>query len=101
MKITAVLESKNDTVQVTETFKRRVFTVTYWNNPEHTEYISFELLQDRCKILDSFEKGDTVVVSFNLKGRKWVNNEGVEKYFNTLQAWNIERDTEQHPFFSK
>jgi len=99
MKITGTVEAVYGTVQVTEKFKRRQFVLTYWNNPEHVEYITFECHQERCALLDGINKGDKVTVSFNLKGRMWKNEDGVQKYINTIQAWNIEPNNEQHPFF--
>jgi Domain of unknown function (DUF3127) len=78
------------TQQVSDAFKKRVFILEHAENPQYPEYISFELIQDRCDLLDSFQPGQDIEVSFNLKGRKWVNPEGATKYFNTLQAWRIE-----------
>jgi len=92
MKIKAVIESIGDTANVTSSFKRRNFIVKYWNNPDHVEFLSFECIQDRCDLLDSFKIGDTVSISFNLKGKKWTNSEGQNRYFNTLQVWNLELD---------
>ena len=47
--------------------------------------------RDKCELLDSFEVNDTVKVSINLRGREWVNPEGETKYFNSIQAWRIEK----------
>ena len=80
----------NDTQQVSDTFKKRAFVVEYIENPQYPELISFELIQDKCDILNTFQVGQEVVVHFNLRGRKWVNPEGVARYFNSLQAWRIE-----------
>jgi len=30
-------------------------------------------------------------VSFNLRGREWTSPQGEVKYFNTLDAWRIEK----------
>ena len=37
------------------------------------------------------EFGDEVEISFNLKGRKWTDPQGSIKYFNTLQAWRLDK----------
>jgi hypothetical protein len=91
MQIKGVLEVIHDTVQVTDTFKRRGFVVAHRPREEydHIEYISFELIQDKCGLLDHFNKGDTVSVYFNLKGRQYQKDD-IIKYFNTLQAWRID-----------
>ncbi len=78
------------TVNVTETFKKREFVVEYAENPTYPEFVKFELIQDRCAIMDQFKPNDEVVIHFNLKGRKWVDKQGQTKYFNSLQAWKVE-----------
>jgi hypothetical protein len=88
MKLKGVLNQIYETVQVTKDFQRRNIVLEV-NNTGHAEHISLEFHQDHCKLVDSFEKGAYVIVDFNIKGRKWINPEGVEKYFNTLQAWRI------------
>jgi hypothetical protein len=75
--------------QVTDTFKKREFVVEYAENPQYPEFLKFELIQDKCDILDDFSTGQEVEVHFNLKGRKWKNPKGEIVYFNTLQAWRI------------
>lgn len=90
MKVTGKLLEIKETQQVSDTFKKRMFVLEYLENPQYPEYVSFELIQDRCDLLDGFQPGQDVEVSFNLKGRKWVNPEGETKYFNSLQAWRIE-----------
>ena len=93
MKVIGKILEVKDTQQVSDSFKKRSFIVEYAENPQYPEYISFELIQDRCSLLDGFQAGQEVEVSFNLKGRKWVNPEGETKYFNSLQAWRIDEAT--------
>ena len=52
---------------------------------------NFQLSQDKTKLIEGFQIGETVDVSFNLQGRKWTNKEGVESCFNSLDAWRIDR----------
>ena len=80
----------SDTQQVTNTFKKREFVVEYADNPQYPEFIKFELIQDKCDLLNTFKAGDEVDVHFNLKGRKWTDPKGEVKYFNSLQAWRLE-----------
>ena len=84
-----ILEVK-DTAQVTETFRKREFVVEYADNPQYPEFIKFELVQDRCDLLNDFQVGQEVEVHFNLRGRKWTDPQGEVKYFNSLQAWRID-----------
>ena len=78
-----------DTVQVSERFRKREFVLEYADNPEYPEYIKFELAQDRCELLDSFQPGQKVRVDFDLKGRRWIDPQGQVKYFNSLRAWRL------------
>ena len=61
----------------------------YAENPQYPEYIKFELIQEKCDQLDSFNVGQELNIAFNLKGRKWSDPQGSVKYFNSLQAWKL------------
>ena len=82
-----------DTQQITETFKKREFvvekSVTANNGQIYTDYIKFQVTQNKCDVLDSFVIGNNVKVSFNIKGNKW-EKDGVTNYFVSLDAWRIE-----------
>ena len=81
----------NDTQQVSNSFKKREFILEYAENPQYPEYLKFEMIQDKCSLLDGYNVNDEVDVAFNLKGRKWTDPQGVVKYLNSLQAWKIDR----------
>lgn len=83
-----------DTAKVSDKFQKREFVVEYAENPSYPEYIKFELIQDKCDLLDSFKVNQTIQVHFNLKGRKWTDPQGGVKYFNTLQAWKLQSDAD-------
>ena len=82
------LIEKFETVQITETFKKREFVLEYIENPEYPEFIKIELIQDKCDLIDK--------IDLNIKGRKWTNKEGKINYFNSLQAWKIEFENENY-----
>lgn len=48
-------------------------------------------MQDKVSLVDNFAIGEEVKVLFNLKGREWVSPQGETKYFNTIDAWRIEK----------
>ena len=85
-----VLE-KFDTQTIKETFRKREFILEYAENPQYPEFLKFELIQANCDQLDLVEVGDEVSVNFNLKGRKWTDPKGETKYFNSLQAWRVDK----------
>jgi len=78
-----------ETVKIKETFQKREFVLEYVTNPKYPELIKFEVVQDKCALLDDFRVGQEVAVEFDLRGRKWTDQQGVVKYFNTLQAWRL------------
>jgi hypothetical protein len=91
MVIEGKLHVKMDEQAVTGTFRKREFVVEYTDNPLYPQYVKFETTQDRTALLDAVEVGDTIEVTFNLKGREWVSPQNETKYFNTLDAWRIQK----------
>ncbi len=89
MDIKAKLLEKFDTANVSATFRKREFVVEYAENPQYPELIKFELIQDKCDLLDNIQVGQEIEVHFNLKGRKWTDPKGEVKYFTSLQAWRL------------
>ena len=68
--------------------KRELIIVTDGQYPQH---ISIETHKDKTSLLDGLKIGEAVNVSININGRLWTNPQGVEKCFNTLAAWKIEK----------
>lgn len=91
MNIQAKLIEKYNTQQITDSFQKREFVVEFAENPQYPEFVKFELIQANCDQLESFNVGDELNISFNLKGRKWTDKNGEVKYFNSLQAWRLEK----------
>jgi single-strand DNA-binding protein len=63
--------------------------VTSGNYPQ---LVKFQLVQDRCSMVDPFEEGDQLKIYFDLRGREWNG-----KYFTNLNAWRIEKAGEAPP----
>ena len=95
-KMTGIIKHIGDTVQVSEKFQKREFVVTELSDkdPKYDQHISFQSTQDKCDMLSSFGNGQSVTVSFNLRGREWTSPQGEVKYFNTLEAWRVEPSDE-------
>ncbi|MCG8477412.1 MAG: DUF3127 domain-containing protein [Cytophagales bacterium] len=89
MNIQGKIRQLYDAQQVSDRFRKREFVIEYLDNPQYPQYVKFEVVQDSCSLLDSFKVGDEVDVSFNLRGREWINPQGEAVYFNTLNAWRI------------
>ena len=92
--VSGKLIEKYDTEQISEKFRKREFViekVDQGQRMEFVDYIKFQCTQDRCAIIDNVNKGDTVTVHFNLRGRKWEKG-GQVSYFTNLEAWRIEKE---------
>ncbi len=86
-----ILEIQN-LVQVNDRFKKQEFVIERSENNggfDFTDYIKFQLTQDRTDLISSFNVGADVKVSFNVRGNKWVKD-GKVNYFTNLDAWKIE-----------
>jgi len=76
-------------VQEFGTFKKREIVVT--TQEQYPQQIMMEFVQDKTDLLNDYKINDGVKISINLRGREWVNPEGVSKYFNTIQGWRIDK----------
>jgi hypothetical protein len=90
MEVIGILKVKYDTQKVSDRFAKRDFVLTTEANTPYPQHVIFQITQDKCSILDQFNQGDEIKVQFNLRGREWDGPQGV-KYFNTLEAWRIEK----------
>jgi single-strand DNA-binding protein len=68
-------------------FKKREFVIEIGD--KYPKKIIFQLMQEKCNVIDSFSIGDEIKVSFNISGRDWTDRTGTTKYFNSLEAWRI------------
>lgn len=69
-------------------FRKRLLVVM--TDEQYPQEIPVEFVQDKVDLLDKVDENDKVVVSVNLRGRKWTNPEGEDKWFGTIQGWRIE-----------
>ena len=89
MQVAGKLVVINATQVVSEKFSKRTFVVE--TADQYPQQIEFQLTQDKCDYLDAYKVGEQVNVSINIRGRAWNNPQGETKYFNTLEAWKIEK----------
>jgi hypothetical protein len=87
----------DETQQVTPKFQKRDFVImmekkvkSKGKDYEFTEYIKFQLIQDKCSHLDVYAINEYVEVEFFVKGRKYEKKDTEETfYFNSLDVYNI------------
>ncbi len=70
-------------------FRKREIVVT--TDEQYPQHILVEFVQDKCDLLDAFKVEQEVKIAINLRGREWMNQEGIVKYFNSIQGWKIEQ----------
>jgi single-strand DNA-binding protein len=90
-KLSGVIKVIEPTQQVSEKFSKRNLVVSDLSDAKYPQDILLEFTQDKTALLDTFMEGQEVEVSFGLKGREWTSPTGDVKYFNTLQAFRIEK----------
>jgi hypothetical protein len=93
LEVIGKLIEKYPTMQVSERFKKREFVLDITEEVNGNAYPNFakmQAVQNRCEILDNFNEGDMVKVSFNIRGNKW-EKDGRVNYITSLDAWRIER----------
>ena len=95
-KLNGTLKVANEKQVVNEKFSKREFVIE--TKDQYPQLVMFQLTQDKCELLTAFIVGNEIEVSFNLRGREWTSPAGEVKYFNTLEAWLLERiGTEKLP----
>lgn len=91
---------KGDTEQKSEKFKKREFVIeserVVNTSMIFNDFVKFQLTQDRCDLVESYQVGDMVKVNFDIRGNKWEKN-GETVYFTNLEAWRLEKVQAQDP----
>jgi hypothetical protein len=65
-------------------FTKREFVVTTAAD-KYPQDIKFDVVKDKCAMLDSFKPGDDVQVNFDIRGREYNG-----KYFVDLSCWKLQ-----------
>ena len=65
-------------------FSKREFVVTT-GDTKYPQDLKFEMVKDKCAILDNYKEGSDVKVSFDVRG-----NEYNGKYYVNLSCWKLE-----------
>jgi hypothetical protein len=83
--------------QVSDKFKKREFVIEKKETggaAVFIDYIKFQLIQDKCDLINESFMNEDVKIWFNLKGNKW-ERDGKINYFTNLDAWKIEKASSQ------
>ena len=89
MEISGKIKVLNETQNIgSKGFRKREVVITA--EDQYPQHILIEFIKDKCDLLNSYKVGQEVKIELNLRGREWINPEGVAKYFNTIQGGRIE-----------
>lgn len=80
--IEGLLHKKFETESKSATFQAREFVIQ--TDGQYPQYVKFQLTQDKCALIDSYNEGSKIKVNFDLRGREWN-----EKFFTNLNAWKV------------
>jgi len=83
-KITGFLILKHDEQTFDSGFRKREFVISDGHD-QYPQEIKFELIKDKCAILDEIPLKSEIEVSFNIRG-----NEYKGRHYVNLQAWRID-----------
>jgi hypothetical protein len=83
--------------QVSDKFRKREFVIEKKETggpAVFVDFIKFQLVQDKCDLINESYLNEEVKVSFNIKGNRW-ERDGKVNYFTNLDAWKIEKTSSQ------
>ena len=83
--------------QVSDKFRKREFIIEKkesGGSAVFVDFIKFQLVQDKCDLINESFLNEDVKIWFNLKGNRW-ERDGKVNYFTNLDAWKIEKITAQ------
>ena len=83
LEVEGKLHKKFPTESKSTTFQAREFVIEI-KSGNYSEYVKFQLVQDKCSLIDDYQEGDLIKVYFDLRGREWQG-----KYFTNLNAWRL------------
>jgi len=88
--ITGKLHKVGELRQISDNLTIQDFVVLDDSNAQYPQHVSFQAKNSATGMLASLQTGQQITVHFNLRGREFVKD-GNSKYFNTLEAWKLER----------
>lgn len=84
LKISGKITKVSDRIKKTDKFTMRLFVIE--TDGQYPQPVKFQLVNDRCDLINNEMVGETITVHFDIRGNEW---EG--KIINNLNAWKIDR----------
>lgn len=90
MELTGILKVKMDKQVISDKFSKREFVLTIDAASQYPQFVSMQLTNDKCDLLDGIAEGTELKVHINIRGKEWNGPQGI-KYFNTIEVWKLEK----------
>jgi hypothetical protein len=91
MKIKGILKKKFEEKTISEKFKKRDFLLTD-NSLKYPQDILFQLVNDKCLLLNDLNEGEEIEIDFQINGKAWTSPSGEVKHFNTLVCFAVKKN---------
>lgn len=85
---TGVVISVGEPTQITEKLTKAELVVEL-PDEKYPQQVSFEVVNNNISKLENLSEGDSVEVTFDLRGRLVTLKSGEQRVFNTLSAWGV------------
>ena len=89
-KLEGIVRHVGQTQEVSDKFKKRELVVVDESDSNYPQILPFEFTQDKTSLLDNIMEGQTVEVSFSLRGREWTNANGDTKVFSSMNGFRVD-----------
>lgn len=89
MEILGRIKKILNTITFSSGFRKRELVVL--TDELYPQNILVEFLQEKIHLLDKFKTNDYIKIYIKIRGREWINSEGIVKYLNSIQGWKIEK----------
>jgi len=89
-KLEGIVRHIGQVQEVSDKFKKRELVLVDESDSNYPQILPFEFTQDKTSLLDNLIEGQTVEVSFSLRGREWTNANGETKVFSSMNGFRVE-----------
>jgi hypothetical protein len=76
-------------LKLSDKFTKREFILEVLEG-RYPEFIKFQLINDKCDLIEPFQKGQAVTISFNLKGKPVQDRNGNTQFYTNLDCWRVQ-----------
>lgn len=95
MELSGSIKLIQEEERISDRFKKRGLVLT--TQEQYPQDIMIEFVQEKTELLNSFQHGQQVSISINIRGREWKSPSGEVKYFTSIQGWRIQRSEAEAP----